>query len=156
MKLLCVTGLVLLAGCASVHTKIEIHAPAKNVRTVLFKFNEYPKWNPFIIKVEGVVAEGNKVAVTVKPVGKAELSGHAKVALFQKNHLTWNGSLPIPGLFHGKHEFIIQELDANRTMFYQNEDMSGLVIPLLDRKPTEAGFIEMNKALKKQAEKAVN
>jgi hypothetical protein len=152
MKPLCVALLVLLAGCTSVQTRVEINAPAKDVRAILFGFADYPKWNPFIIKVEGTVAEGSQVYVTVKPVGKDEISGKTVVTLMTDNHLSWRGSLAIPGLFSGKHDFIIEESGPGRTVFYNNEKMSGLVIPFYDFKPTEAGFEAMNQALKARAE----
>jgi hypothetical protein len=68
--------------------------------------------------------------------------------------LAWTGSLAIPGLFRGDHEFIIEEQGSDRTMFYQNEKMRGLIIPFFDIKPEAAGFVLMNEALKKRAEKS--
>lgn len=152
MKQLCVGLLALLAGCTSVRTSVEIHAPAKVVREILFDFAEYPKWNPFIIRVDGTVAEGNRVNVTVKPVGKAEISGDTVVTLMTENRLSWRGSLAIPGLFRGKHDFIIEEAGPGTTVFRNSERMGGLVVLFYDFKPTEAGFEAMNQALKKRAE----
>jgi hypothetical protein len=153
MKSLCLLlALAGLAGCTSVQSKIEINAPAEQVRAVLFQFNEYPTWNPFIIKVDGAVAEGNEVNVTVRPVGKAEISGKTDVISVQPSRLVWRGSLAIPGIFSGEHEFLIESLGANRTAFYNREKMSGLIIPFYDFKPTEAGFAAMNEALKQRAE----
>ena len=129
-----------------------IDAPASTVRSVLYKFDDYPAWNPFIVKVDGVVQEGKDVTVTVKPVGKDQLSGTTTIVSKTDNRLEWRGSLAIPGLFTGDHEFIIESIDGNRTMFYQNEKMSGLIIPFFDFKPEEAGFSAMNEALKQRAE----
>jgi hypothetical protein len=149
LLLFCVTG---LAGCTSVQSRIEINAPAAKVRAVLFKFDDYPAWNPFIVKIDGMVAEGKQVAVTVRPVGKAEISGQTEVISLQENRLVWRGSVAIPGVFSGVHEFLIEELGPNRTAFSNNEKMSGLIIPFYDFKPTEAGFAAMNQALKQRAE----
>jgi hypothetical protein len=152
MKPYYLAGVVLLAGCTSIQSKIEIDAPAQTVRSVLYKFDDYPAWNPFIVKVDGVVREGSDVTVTVKPVGKDQLSGTTTIVSKTDNRLEWRGSLAIPGLFTGDHEFIIEAIDANRTMFYQNEKMSGLIIPFFNFKPEEAGFSAMNAALKQRAE----
>ena len=152
MKPLCLALAALLAGCTSVQTRIEINAPAKDVRAVLYDFADYPKWNPFIVKVDGSVAEGSQVYVTVRPVGKSEISGNTVVTLMEDDRLSWRGSLAIPGLFSGKHDFIIEEVGPAKTVFHNNEKMSGLVIPFYDFKPTEAGFEAMNEALKKRAE----
>jgi hypothetical protein len=147
-------SLILLAGCTSVQTQVEINAPAKTVSAVLYKFDDYPRWNPFIRKVDGTVAEGKTVNVTVRPVGKAEISGDTTIVSATEKHLSWRGSLRVPGVFHGEHEFVIEELGPNRTLLYQREKMSGLIIPFYDFKPTQAGFVAMNNALKQKAEDA--
>ena len=147
-------GILFLAGCTSVQTKIEIEAPAKDVRAVLLNFGDYPKWNPFIVRVDGTVAEGSTVRVTVKPVGKDALSGDTVVTSLTDTRLAWTGSLAIPGLFRGNHEFIIEGQGPKRTMFYQNEKMSGIIIPFVNFKPEAEGFVLMNEALKKRAEKS--
>ena len=152
MKTIASLGILLLTACTSVQTKIEIEAPAKDVRDVLFDFGDYPKWNPFIVRVDGLVEEGRTVSVTVKPVGKNPLSGNTVVTSLTDTRLAWTGSLAIPGLFRGDHEFIIEAQGPNKTMFYQNEKMSGLIIPFFDHKPEEAGFAAMNEALKQKAE----
>lgn len=153
MKSIFLLGLVLLlTGCTSVQTKIEINAPASTVSAVLYKFDDYPQWNPFIRRVDGVVAEGKTVNVTVQPVGQAEISGETTIVAATEKHLAWRGSLRVPGIFHGEHEFIIEELGPNRTLLSQSERMSGLIIPFYDFKPTAAGFVAMNSALKQKAE----
>jgi hypothetical protein len=154
VKCLALLVVVLLSGCTSIQTKIQIDAPAKNVREVLLNFTDYSSWNPFIVKVEGNVAQGNKVRVTVKPVGKDPLSGNTLVTSLTDTRLAWTGSLIFPGLFKGNHEFIVEDLGANKTMFYQNEKMSGIVILFSSFKPEAEGFVLMNEALKKRAEKA--
>ena len=148
LALMCVA----ISACTSVHSKIEIDAPAETVRAVLYDFDRYPSWNPFIVKIDGKVEEGNTVKVTVKPVGKEQISGNTRVLLVSDTHLIWRGSLKIPGVFRGKHEFLIESLGPNRTSFQQNEAMSGLAIPFLDTQATELGFKAMNEALKAQAE----
>jgi hypothetical protein len=94
--------------------------------------------------------------VTVKPVGKDPLSGDTVVTSLTETRLAWTGSLAFPGLFRGNHEFIIEDQGSNKTVFYQNEKMSGLIIPFTDFKPEAEGFVLMNEALKKRAEKAGN
>jgi hypothetical protein len=152
MKRPLVAALALLTGCTSVQTKIEINAPAGAVRSVLLKFDDYPRWNPFIVKVDGVAAEGSKVQVTVKPVGKEPISGETTITALTQTRLAWTGSLAVPGLFSGRHEFIIEDEGPNKTTFYQNERMSGLIIPFFDFKPEAQGFALMNEALKKEVE----
>ncbi len=55
MNRIAVVGVLLLASCTSVQTRIEIEAPANDVRAVLLNFDDYPEWNPFIVEAEGFV-----------------------------------------------------------------------------------------------------
>jgi hypothetical protein len=151
-SLLLLLGLAGFAGCTSVQSRIEIEAPVEKVRAVLFKFDDYPAWNPFIVKIDGTVAVGQAVTVTVRPVGKAEISGTTAVLALEPDRLVWRGSLAIPGIFSGVHEFRLEAAGPNRTVFTNNESMSGAIIPFYDFKPTAAGFAAMNAALKQRAE----
>lgn len=153
-SLLPLCALAALTGCTSIQTRVEIAAPAEKVRAVAFDFKDYPAWNPFIVKIDGAVAPGNTVNVTVKPVGKNEISGETKVLTLESNRVVWRGSLAIPGLFRGEHEFVVESAGPNRTIFLNREKMSGLVIPFYNFGPTKAGFDAMNEALKRRAEGA--
>jgi hypothetical protein len=154
MKPLYLAGALLLGGCTSIQSQIEINAPAKTVREVLYRFGDYPSWNPFIVKVDGTVAEGRDVTVTVKPVGRDQISGTTTIISLTDDRLEWRGSLAVPGLFTGDHEFIIEDLGSGRTLFRQNEKMSGIIIPFFNTDPERAGFAAMNEALKQRAEAA--
>ena len=59
------------------------------------------------------------------------------------------------GAFKGRHYFILEELGNDRTRFLHGEHFSGLLSGLVLRfigKDTEAGFKQMNQALKERAE----
>ncbi len=85
-------SILVLAGCATLKTQVEIKAPASAVREVLFDFGDYPKWNPFLTRVDGTVAEGSQIYVTVVPVGRAEINAPAVVLAMTPNRLEWKGS----------------------------------------------------------------
>jgi hypothetical protein len=163
MKPLFLTSLFLLAGCATLQTQVEIRAPASAVREVLFDFEDYPKWNPFIIKVDGTVAEGSDIYVTVMPAGGPEINAPARVISVAPDHLAWKGSglsqvgsgpvsVDIPGVLSARHDFIIEELGPGRTLFRNNDDFSGAAVASYNMKPIKAGLDAMNEALKKRAE----
>jgi hypothetical protein len=163
MRALCPAFLLLLAGCATLQTQVEINAPASAVRQVLFDFDDYPKWNPFITKVDGTVAEGSEIYVTVVPAGGPEINANAKVLLVKPDHLAWKGSglsqvgsgpvsVDIPGVLSAKHDFIIEELGPDRTLFRNDDDFSGAAVATYDMKPIKAGLDAMNEALKKRVE----
>jgi hypothetical protein len=164
-KLLCAAGALLLAGCTSVETTVEINAPASAVRAVLFDFGDYPRWNPFITKVDGAAAEGSRLLVTVTPAGGSELTGTATITAATADRLSWRGTamtqagagsinLSIPGILDIEHDFIIEGVGPDRTVLHNNEKLSGSAVPFFDFKPVEAGLEAMNAALKKRAEEA--
>jgi hypothetical protein len=165
MRPLFLASLLLLAGCASLRTQVEINAPASAVRAVLFDFADYPKWNPFIIRIDGTVAEGSQIYVTVMPVGGPEINASARVLSVTPNRIEWKGSglsqlgsgpvsVDIPGVLSARHDFTIEELGPGRTLFHNNDDFSGAAAATYDMKPIKAGLDAMNEALKKRAEDA--
>lgn len=165
MKPIFLAGLVLLAGCTSVETSIEVNAPASTVRAVLFDYDDYPKWNPYIVRFDGPVAAGSQVYLTVKPLGGAEISAYATITSLSENQISWEGAgqsrvasgpvtLDIPGILGAKHDFIIEERGTGKTLLLNNVRFSGVILPFYDLKPMKAGLEEMNKALKKRAEDA--
>jgi Polyketide cyclase / dehydrase and lipid transport len=166
MKPLFLASLLLLAGCATLQTQVEIKAPASAVRAVLYDFGAYPKWNPFITKVDGDVAEGNRIDVTVMPPGGTALKAGADVTSVTPNHLAWEGSgrpkevigpfsMNIPGVLKASYDFTIEEVGPGRTLFRNDVDISGATAGSYDLKPIEAGMDAMNEALKKRAEDMV-
>lgn len=70
--------------------------------------------------------------------------------------LRWRGSLPIPGLFVGEHYFVITPVGDGKSHLTHGEHFHGLLVPLLGGmlKASEAGFKDMNSALKQRAEAA--
>jgi hypothetical protein len=163
MKLHYLAFPILLAGCTTLQTQVEINAPARDVRAILYDFADYPKWNPYITKVDGTVAEGNQIFLTLKPEGKPEITGGATILSATEDHLSWEGSglsgiesgsisMSIPGILSARHDFVIQELGPDRTLFLNTDKMSGAAVPVFDLKPIKAGLDAMNEALKKRAE----
>jgi hypothetical protein len=140
-------------GCASIQTQVTINAPASAVRTVLYDVDSYPQWNPFILKLAGPVVVGGDSAVTVKPVGKGELSGKVTFVAVNDSTLAWRGGLGFPGLYSGRHEFVLEAVGPNQTIVHQNEKMQGAVLPFIDLRPLRAGFVAMNDALKARVAK---
>jgi len=107
---------------------IEINAPAERVWSLLMDFPSYPRWNPFVRSIEGNPAAGESLKVFIQP----------------------------PGLFDGEHYFKLEPKSSGRVLFHQGEVFSGLLVPLLRQSldhETKQGFIAMNEALKREAER---
>ena len=139
----------------TIETDIVIFATENRVWDILTDFHEYPNWNPFIKAISGELKEGAQLEVQVQPTGaKKPTTFKPKLETIKEGqHLSWLGSLPIPGLFTGRHIFEIQAHPSG-VRFVQKEEFSGLLIPLMKGmlKQTESGFQAMNQALKDRAE----
>jgi len=79
------------------------------------------------------------------------------LAVEPNRQLRWKGQLLVPGMFDGEHFFRLEPNAGGGTTFHHGEIFSGLLVPLLKRVldgATKQGFIAMNEALKREAERA--
>jgi len=140
----------------SLHTEIEIDAPADIVWKVLTDFHSYPDWNPFIRSFDVLPEPGRQFSVTIQPTGKKPMTFKPVcLALIPGKEFRWLGHLFVTGLFDGEHIFELKELDDNRTLLIQRENFRGLLVPLLWwqlNTSTRSGFEQMNLQLKNRAE----
>ena len=137
-------------------TQIEINAPAERVWTLLMDFPAYGRWNPFIRSIEGRAAVGETLKAFIQPPGSGGLRVAPVVLAADPNRaFRWKGKLLLPGLFDGEHFFELEPA-AGGTVFRHGEIFSGLLVPLLKGTldgATRQGFIAMNEALKREAER---
>lgn len=134
-----------------IRTEILINATPEKVWNVLTDFSSYPKWNPFVKKLEGEVAVGNQIKITLPG-----MNFKPRVLKFETNkELRWLGHLLFKGLFDGEHIFILKDNQDGTTTFYHNEDFRGVLVPLFKKMVLEdsiQGFENMNQALKNRVE----
>jgi hypothetical protein len=139
-------------------TEITIDASAARVWDVLTDFEEFPRWNPFIRRIDGALAPRSRLAVKIQPPGGRALTFRPTVLRVRpEEHFAWRGRTLLPGLFDGEHTFDLEALGARRVRFVHAEAFRGLLVPLLAsslRTTTRAGFDAMNAALKARAEAA--
>jgi hypothetical protein len=137
--------------------EIEIDAPPERVWAVLTDFAAYPEWNPFIRRISGEVREGARLEVLIEPPGARATTFKPTVRAVRANReLRWLGRLVLPGVFDGEHTLQIEPMDGDRSRFVQSERFSGLLVGLVKGTlaKTEAGFEQMNVALKARVEAA--
>ena len=136
--------------------EVEIDASPERVWAVVTDFAGYPEWNPFIRSISGELHEGAKLEVRIEPPGARATTFKPTVrAVEASRELRWLGRL-LPGLFDGEHSLRIEPLDGDRSRFVQSERFSGLLVGLVKGTlaKTEAGFEQMNAALKARVEQA--
>lgn len=138
-----------------IETQIDIKASIADVWNLFADFEGYSKWNPFLIEAKGSLVEGSVMKITARfangnvrtatPVVDKVVLGKSACFIAKKSFL-----------FTGRHYFIFEPISIGHTRFIHGEYFSGL-LPLLFWNKIErsltVSFIEMNKALKLQAEK---
>ncbi len=130
---------------------IDIDASASAVWAVLTDLAGWQSWNPFIIQSEGEAIVGTKLKNTLISNEK-EMVFKPKVLIADENkEFTWLGHLFFPGLFDGKHAFIIEELGPNKVRLVQTETFKGILSGMILKKiaeDTALNFQKMNEALR--------
>ncbi len=136
-------------------THIDIDAPADRVWTTLVDFDEYPDWNPFL-RVRGRPNLGARLDVEIRPPdGRPARLRPTVTTCDRGREFSWLGHMYVPGLFDGTHRFVVEQRPDGRTRFHQSESFSGVLAgPILRllADSVEAGFEEMNAALKARVE----
>jgi len=95
----------------------------------------------------------------MKPDWEKGATLHPKITFLEpKKELTWKGSFFFPGILDGVHSFLLEELSSRKVHFIQKEIYSGIAIPFITASwsiddGTTRSFGDMNRALKKKAEK---
>jgi hypothetical protein len=137
--------------------EIEVDAPPERVWAVVSDFPAYPEWNPFIRRISGEPREGATLEVRIEPPGARATTFKPTVRAVEANReLRWLGRLLVPGIFDGEHSLRIDPLEGGRSRFVQSERFSGVLVPFVKGTlaKTEAGFEQMNTALKARVEQA--
>lgn len=127
---------------------IDIPAAPATVWEVLTDTEAYGRWNPFIVRLDGRLAVGERLTARIKP-GDRAMTFRPRVVAFEPGRLLrWQGRLGVPRVFDGLHEFRL-EPTASGTRFVHSETFRGVLVPFLGTSlaATAAGFEAMNQAL---------
>ncbi len=151
MALLTVCLLSLTCSCKHVHTEMVIDAPVTTVWDILADTEAYPTWNPYHVRVDGVLAKGERLEVEVHKPNGHELVIHPRVEVLEpEKNLTWGGG--VPGIFVGHHVFLLDPLPGDRTKLVHKETFRGIAVPFAELDTIEEGYEQVNRALAKRAE----
>jgi hypothetical protein len=138
-------------------TRIEIASSPERVWSILMDFPAYPRWNPFIRSIAGSPTVGASLSIFIQPSGSRGMRFSPRVLVSEpQREFRWKGRLLVRGLFDGEHFFGLERQSDSRVVFHQGEIFSGVLVPLLKRSldgATRQGFIAMNEALKREAER---
>ncbi len=140
-----------------VDTRIEIEAPMARVWDLVATVENYGKWNPFVVMGRGTPVLNGFITVRARPSERVAKTFTPRITrLVPGRELRWLGHFLFPGLVDGEHIHELVPLSENRTLYVHRDEFAGLLVPLvwprLER-VTRKGFIAMNEALKREAEK---
>jgi hypothetical protein len=129
---------------------IDIPAPVDEVWEVLSATDEYGAWNPFITRLDGRLALGERLVVTIRPRDKSMTFKPTVVAFEPGRLVRWKGRLGVRGIADGEHELRLEPTPSGGTRFTQHETFSGVLVPLMRGvlEDTLNGFAAMNNALR--------
>jgi hypothetical protein len=132
--------------------KTSIHAAPELIWTLLTDAPGYTRWNTTVEKVDGKIAQGERITVHAKinpgrafPVRVMEFS--------PSRRMVWTGGMPL-GLFKGERTFQLETRPNGDVDFSMREVYSGLMAPLVVRSipDLQPSFDEFASALKRAAE----
>lgn len=136
-------------------TSIDIDAGPESAWSVLTDFAAYPDWNPFVRRIEGALAVGAQLSITLQPPGGKKMEFSPKVTrVVDGRAFSWRGNLLTSWIFTGEHQFDLEPRDGG-TRLVQAETFGGLLVPLMKSMlegSTRAGFEAMNEAFKSRCE----
>ena len=135
-----------------ISTSVIINADSSTVWKVLTAFERYSKWNPFIKSIQGKIEVGTKFHAEIDT-----MKFKPTTLVYDENkEFTWLGQLIFPGIFDGKHSFILQDNKDGTTTLIQKESFKGVLVRFMKKKLDNDilnKFNQMNEKLKEVAER---
>jgi hypothetical protein len=146
-------------GCADWETErsVTIAAPPAAVWSILTDLAAYPEWNTYSTSAEGTLEIGGVVAIEAH-LGDEVRHVDNRVTRFEPERaLCWHSMNWFEFLARGTRCRFLEPAGSGATLFRHHEIMEGPlagVIEFIYRPRIEAGLEQMNRDLKRAAEKA--
>jgi hypothetical protein len=138
-----------------INNQVQINAPIAQVWRVLTDFDRFHEWNPVIRRIEGDLAVGRQVVMTVNtPHGERQWALRIS-RLDTGRELGWRFRERHPLLYRGEHTFWLAAIDEHTTRYIDRETFHGLLVPRRRHAlgtQTKSGMVAMGDALKRRAE----
>jgi hypothetical protein len=132
--------------------KTSIRATSESIWALLTDASRYTHWNNTVEKVEGKIAQGERV--TVHPKVNPGRAFPVEVTVFEPpRRMVWTGGMPL-GLFRGERTFTLGPSSNGDVEFSMCEEYTGLMAPLIGRSipDLQLAFEEFANDLKRAAE----
>jgi hypothetical protein len=130
-----------------------IKAPPEQIWAILTDGAAYPEWEPNTIRIEGRIAQGEKLTAYSKL--SPDRAFPVKVTEFVPGQkMTWSGGMPL-GLFKGERSFTLTPRGDGATEFTLREVFSGALLGVIGRTlpNLNTAFAQFAASLKDRAER---
>lgn len=130
----------------------NIKASPDVIWKILTDAPNYPTWDPYAIRIEGTIADGQSITAYTKL--SPDRAFPVKVTDFVPNQrMSWVGGLPL-GLFKGVRSFVLTPKGDGTTDFTVREEFTGPLLVVMGRSLPDMTkpFQEFVRGLKARAE----
>ncbi|WP_309713607.1 SRPBCC domain-containing protein [Armatimonas sp.] len=112
-------------------TKTTIKAPAETIWSLLTDGPSWPTWNPTVDRIEGTIAQGQKITVHAK-ISPGRTFPVVVSTFTPPQKMVWTGAMPL-GLFTGERTYLLTPQDDGSVEFSMREAFTGPLAPLFTR-----------------------
>jgi uncharacterized protein YndB with AHSA1/START domain len=137
-------------------SEIDIGAPVDRVWEIVADFERYPEWNPYVVRIHGILEEGSEVAMDLAPPDRDPMVSRATVAdVSPPRRMAFEWVSEDPDLLDGDSEYVIEPTRNGCRVTYRmrlsGQLAEGVTHRLEDR--NDLGTEMMLAALKARAER---
>jgi hypothetical protein len=155
--------LVFLAGCAvlasavldrpasTVRQEMVVAAPRMRIWRLLTNFEQYERWNPYVVQARGDARIGNQL--TFGTENGDELEPEVMDVKSQRK-LRWRTRRLAPGILDEEQTFRIIPVGDGRFRLVYEGRIAGVLAPFSDTTAREQGYLRMLRALAREASRA--
>jgi hypothetical protein len=155
--------LVFLAGCAvlasavldrpasTVRQEMVVAAPRMRIWRLLTNFEQYERWNPYVVQARGDARIGNQL--TFGTENGDELEPEVMDVKSQRK-LRWRTRRLAPGILDEEQTFRIIPVGDGRFRLVYEGRIEGVLAPFSDTTAREQGYLRMLRALAREASRA--
>jgi hypothetical protein len=132
---------------------IHVRASPKRVWSLLTDAADFPRWNPTVEKIEGRIAQGERLGIRV-PAAPGRTFKPRVSELVPETRMVWrDGAAP---MFTGVRTFTLEPRPDGATEFRMVEVFRGAMLPMIARSLPDFGpaFEQYAAALKREAERS--
>jgi hypothetical protein len=108
-------------------SEVEIEAAPDLVWKTLVDFGSFSRWNPYIVKADGLLAQGACVDMVVSPPGSREMRVRRHIEVLRPaEELRWKGRYGLGILLRGEQYFLLRgPSDGSATRLTVGENIYG-------------------------------